>query len=111
MKTILLVGAVALLSGCMTMTSNLQPVNEKVAAANEGQDCVNNFFGFGFGTNRIEAAMKYAYPKPITNVRSVELQTFHVLFIGGQCLIVKGEHALPVAQASDLSQFNYYQGK
>lgn len=92
------------------MYSHLQPIETAVSNEAEGQDCVNAWFGIGFGTNTIEKAMQNGYPKPVTKIRSVELNTFQVAFITGQCLIVHGETGLTDKQlkhTDNLGQWYY----
>jgi len=43
-----------LLSGCINIDPQLQPVNPSVKAVIQGRDCVPIFLSLGFGTNTVE---------------------------------------------------------
>lgn len=91
-----------LLTGCINITTELQPVNSNVKPTAKGLDCVPIVLGMGFGTNRIDTAARSGYMgsdrfdnngnAPIRNIHSIR-QTDFALFnlIGHRCLEVTGE--------------------
>ena len=49
-------------SGCINITTELQPSNADVKAVLLGEDCTPIVLGLGLGTNRIEDALKDGRP-------------------------------------------------
>lgn len=84
---------VALLAGCINISNRITPENFSVKPVTQGSDCSYFLFGFGFGDNTVEAAMRNAQP-PVTLIRSITLDHFTLLMFGSQCLTVVGESAL-----------------
>lgn len=97
MLTVLLL----ILSGCINISTRLQPEDVSVKALKTGSDCVPIILGFGFGTATVERAKAqleapdFGDPPPsdgpITKVRRVESTDFQVLFFGNRCVEVTGE--------------------
>ncbi|HEY6086009.1 MAG TPA: hypothetical protein VIU63_11490 [Nitrospira sp.] len=96
------------LSGCINITTELQPSNTDVKGVLQGQDCTPIVLGMGFGTNTIEEAKKDGRPlgvvdeefrdriklnrrTAITRIRSIQITDFYLLLIGSSCLQVHGE--------------------
>ena len=96
-----------LLSGCINITTELQPSNPDVKDVLMGEDCTPIVLGLGVGTNRIEHALKDGRPygdvgefrarvklngrTAITRVRTIQLTEFYVLLVGSRCVQVVGE--------------------
>jgi hypothetical protein len=90
-----------LLSGCIDISTRLQPEDKSVQALKTGSDCVNIIFGFGFGTADIEHAKaqlggpNFSDPvpvgDPITKVQRVELVDRMFLNFGESCIEVTGD--------------------
>lgn len=118
MKTWLLVGMLAMLAGCINITTTLQPVDQTVRPTYEGSDCVPIIFSIGIGTNTIERAQangkdraayqaaidrkhQAAYAQrgtvrevplvPITKVHRVQFTDYGFLGFGARCVEVTGE--------------------
>lgn len=105
-------GAVAclltlILSGCINITNELQPINPDVKAVLMGADCTPVVLGMGFGTNTIEEAkkdgrligdvgefrsrVKLNDRTAITRIRAVQMTDFYVFLVGSSCIQVIGE--------------------
>lgn len=99
MKTWLLVGAMAMLAGCINITTELQLPNPAVKPVLYGQDCVPIILGIGLGTNRYTSALDDGHSGsdwrkrvPIHAVHSAVLTDMGFLnLIGSRCLEVTGE--------------------
>lgn len=109
----MLCGLALLTSGCIDISTRLQPEDTAVKASLEGSNCVPIIFGLGFGTASIEEAkadghttmstrssaptglqgggMTQTIRAPITKVRRVELTDRQFLFFGSRCVEVTGE--------------------
>jgi hypothetical protein len=89
------------LTGCINISTHLQPVNDKVQRVLKGEDCTPIIGGLGWGTNTIEKAMRQASPadnfdsfggtQTIRTVRSVALTDTQFLLFGNRCIEVTGE--------------------
>lgn len=95
------------LSGCINITTELQPSNADVQGVLMGEDCSPIVLGMGLGTNTIENALKDGRPKgdvgefrsrvklnsrtSITRIRTIQLSEFYVLLVGSRCIQVLGE--------------------
>lgn len=93
MRTPLLLSCL-LLSGCINISNQISPDNPTVKPLTEGSDCSYVLFGFGYGTNTVEVAMRNAQP-PVSRVRSITLDYFTLLMFGSQCVTVVGESSPP----------------
>ena len=96
-----------LLSGCINITTELQPSNPDVKDALMGEDCTPIVLGLGLGTNRVEHALKDGRPygdieafrsrvklngrTTIARIRTIQLTEFYVLLVGSRCVQVVGE--------------------
>jgi hypothetical protein len=96
-----------LLTGCINITTELQPSNSDVKDVLMGEDCTPIVLGLGLGTNRIEYALKDGRPygevgefrtrvklngrTTITRIRTIQLTEFYVLLVGSRCVQVVGE--------------------
>src|SRR5207249_11778874 len=96
-----------ILSGCINITTELQPSNADVQGILLGEDCTPIVLGMGLGTNTIENALKDGRPKgdvkefrariklnsrtPITRIRTIQLSEFYVLLVGSRCIQILGE--------------------
>ena len=96
-----------LLSGCINITTELQPSNPDIKGVLMGEDCTPIVLGMGLGTNTIENALKDGRPEddvgefrpriklnsrtPITRIRTIQLSEFYVLLVGSRCIQVLGE--------------------
>lgn len=96
-----------ILSGCINISTELQPTNADVQAVLMGEDCTPIVLGMGLGTNTIENALKDGRPygdvgefrtriklnrrTTITRIRTIQLSEFYVLLIGSRCVQVLGE--------------------
>ena len=94
-------------SGCINITTELQPPNADVKAVLYGEDCTPIVLYMGLGTNTIERAKKEGRPlgdvgefrrlikldglTTINKIRTIEITDFQVLLIGSRCLRVLGE--------------------
>ncbi len=85
-----------LLAGCINISNQITPNDLAVKPMTEGSDCSYVLFGFGFGTNTVEGAMRNAQP-PVVRIRSITLDTFTLLMFGSQCVTVIGEGGTPPA--------------
>ncbi len=83
-----------LLTGCVNITQHITPENPTVKPISDGSDCSYIIFGFGYGTNTIEAAMANANP-PIKTLRvaRVNIWYFFPLPVEGLCIEAVGEPA------------------
>lgn len=79
-----------LMAGCINISNQITPTNPAVKPMTEGSDCSYVLFGFGYGDNTVEAAMRNAQP-PVTSIRSITLDHFALFMFGSQCLTVVGE--------------------
>ena len=95
------------LSGCINITTELQPPNADVKAILYGEDCTPIVLGMGLGTNTIDRAKKDGRPlgdvgefRPqiklnslttINKIRTIQITDFQVLLIGSRCVQVLGE--------------------
>lgn len=82
------------MAGCINISNRITPENLAVKPVTQGSDCSYILFGFGFGDNTVEAAMRNAQP-PVTTIRSITLDHFTLLMFGSQCLTVAGESSAP----------------
>jgi hypothetical protein len=96
-----------LLSGCINITTELQPSNTEVQSVLMGEDCTPIVLGMGLGTNTVENAQKDGRPygdvgefrsriklnrrTTITRIRTIQLSEFYVLLVGSRCIQVLGE--------------------
>jgi hypothetical protein len=97
----------ALLSGCINITTELQPSTQEVKGVLMGEDCTPIVLGMGLGTNTIEGAkkdgrllgdpgefrsrIKLNDRTPISRIRTVQMNEFYVLLVGSSCIQVIGE--------------------
>jgi hypothetical protein len=107
MRTALTSLLMLILSGCINITTELQPSNPDVKGVLMGEDCTPIVLGMGLGTNTIENALKDGRPEedvgefrpriklnsrtPITRIRMIQLSEFYVLLVGSRCIQVLGE--------------------
>lgn len=98
-----------ILAGCMSISSQTQPVNVAVQSLVSGEDCTPIILGMGFGTNTVEQAMsngaqeitepqKYGIKpvtqriaKPIVRLHSVAIAESYFVGFGSRCVVVVGE--------------------
>ncbi len=96
-----------LLSGCINITTELQPSNADVKGVLMGEDCTPIVLGMGLGTNTIEGAQKDGRPMgdvgefrsriklndrtPIKRIRTLQITNFYILLVGSSCIQVVGE--------------------
>ena len=96
-----------LLSGCINITTELQPSNPDVKGVLMGEDCTPIVLGMGLGTNTIEGAQKDGRPMgdvgefrsriklndrtPIKQIRTLQITNFYILLVGSSCIQVVGE--------------------
>ena len=96
-----------LMSGCINITNELQPSDLEVKDVLMGEDCTPIVLGLGFGTNKIEYALKDGRPygdigefrsrinlnrrTTISRIRTIQLTEFYVLLVGSRCVQVIGE--------------------
>lgn len=86
-------------TGCINISTRLQPEDPAVSPLLKGEDCVPIVFGFGWGTNTIERAMEEAGKpnldkpagKPIKRVHTVQFTDTTVVWFGERCIEVTGE--------------------
>src|SRR6476660_4501911 len=94
-------------SGCINITTELQPSNADVKAVLMGEDCTPIVLGMGLGTNTIEGAQKDGRPMgdvgefrsriklndrtPIKRIRTLQITNFYILLVGSSCIQVVGE--------------------
>lgn len=90
----ILLGSLLFLAGCINITTQVAPENPAVKPITQGSDCSYIVFGFGYGTNTIEGAMRNAEP-PVVKIRSITYDTFALLIFGSYCVTVVGEGSLP----------------
>jgi hypothetical protein len=98
---------IVMLSGCINITTELQPSNTDVKGVLMGEDCTPIVLGMGLGTNTIENAKKDGRPygdigefrsriklnrrTTITHIRTIQLTEFYILLVGSRCIQVVGE--------------------
>ncbi len=92
-----------LLSGCINISTELQPPNEQVESKLEGSDCSLILLGFGLGTNHYAKALTGWTPgawgydpdrfhATIQRVHSVQFHNWQFMgLVGQQCLEIWGE--------------------
>ena len=96
-----------ILSGCINISTEVQPTNADVAGVLLGEDCTPIILGMGLGTNTIENAQKDGRPygevgefreriklnrrTTITRIRTIQLNEFYILLVGSRCIQVIGE--------------------
>jgi|CXWL01.1.fsa_nt_gi hypothetical protein len=102
MKTIISVFAL-LLSGCLSITTEIMPPDRAVQPLLEGRDCTSILLGIGFGTNTVDRAMRQGGPPDtyfdqhvrhttrITRLHALAIQESYAVLGGHRCLIVTGE--------------------
>ncbi|HEX5550532.1 MAG TPA: hypothetical protein VFX36_06850 [Nitrospira sp.] len=94
-------------SGCINITTELQPSNPDVQGVLMGEDCTPIVLGMGLGTNTIEGAKKDGRPMgdvgefrsriklndrtPINRIRTLQITNFYILLVGSSCIQVVGE--------------------
>jgi len=111
MRAWLLAGTLAMLAGCINLTTTLHPVDQSVRPTYEGSDCVPIILSIGIGTNTIERAQAHgrevaalkgrnvelgvrrpALPVvPITKLHRVQFTDYGFLGFGARCVEVTGE--------------------
>jgi hypothetical protein len=107
MRVALAILCTGLLSGCISITTEVQPSNNDVKGVLMGEDCTPFVLGFGLGTNTIEGAKKDGRPMedvgefrsriklndrtPINRIRTIQITNFYVLLVGSSCIQVIGE--------------------
>src|SRR5688572_2039376 len=107
MRIVLICLLTLILSGCINITTELQPSNTDVQGVLLGEDCTPIVLGMGLGTNTIEGAKKDGRPMgdvgefrsriklndrtPIRRIRSIQTSGFYVLLVGSSCIQVIGE--------------------
>ena len=95
------------LSGCINITTELQPSNPDVQDVLLGEDCTPVVLGMGLGTNTIEGAKRDGRPMGdvgefrsrvklndrtlINRIRTIQISNFYVLLVGSSCIQVVGE--------------------
>ena len=89
-----------LFTGCMHITTSLQPENTSVPVVSKASDCVPIILGFAYGHASVEGALakeaEYLHewqksaPK-ITKVRRVEQLDLSILMFGTRCVDVIGQ--------------------
>jgi len=95
------------LSGCINIANQVQPVNPDVKDVLIGEDCTPLVLGLGLGTNTVEQAMqdgrimreagefrsriKMNDRTAITRIRTIQVTDFYVLLVGSSCIKVIGE--------------------
>jgi hypothetical protein len=96
-----------ILSGCINITTELQPSNPDVQDVLLGEDCTPVVLGMGLGTNTIEGAKRDGRPMGdvgefrsrvklndrtlINRIRTIQISNFYVLLVGSSCIQVVGE--------------------
>jgi hypothetical protein len=95
--------AVGVLTGCVSISTDLQPVNPDVQPALVGEDCSPIVLGFGFGHNTVAQAQKDnlrgegkfdgfgRVSTPITKIRVTRYVENTMVFFGTRCVEVVGE--------------------
>lgn len=118
MRLLVAIVTATLLSGCINITTTLQPMDQTVRPMYEGSDCVPIIFSIGIGTATVEQAQangkdRVAYqaaldhkhqdayaqrgtmrevPRaPITKLHRVQFTDYGFLGFGARCLEVTGE--------------------
>ena len=107
MQFILAFLCIVFLSGCINITTELQPSNADVKGVLMGEDCTPIVLGMGLGTNTIEGAQKDGRPMgdvgefrsriklndrtPIKRIRTLQLTNFYILLVGSSCIQAIGE--------------------
>ena len=105
-KTVLMV-LILLTSGCINITTRLEPEDTSINEVLQGSDCVSMILGFGFGTATIDRARADArqFGEPtvglghqqghssqtITRVRRVQATDRQYMLFGSKCVEVVGE--------------------
>ena len=107
MRMVLICLLTLILSGCINITTELQPSNTEVQSILLGEDCTPVVLGVGLGTNTIEGAKKDGRPMGdvgefrsrvklndrtvINRIRTIQITNFYVLLVGSSCIQVVGE--------------------
>jgi hypothetical protein len=107
MRVVLICLLTLILSGCINITTELQPSNTDVQDVLLGEDCTPIVLGMGLGTNTIEGAKKDGRPMGdvgefrsriklnertlINRIRTIQMTNFYVLLVGSSCIQVVGE--------------------
>ena len=111
--SVLVLGLAFLTSGCINISTRIQPEDTSVKSVLVGSDCVPIILGLGAGTVTLENAKADGHStagvvsdpsvrrssKPstqtlhtaITRVRYIETQEMQILFFGSRCIEVTGE--------------------
>jgi hypothetical protein len=99
------------ISGCMNLTTRLQPDDLTVKDSHQGEDCVPILLGIGIGTATVEMAMAQAHDiaakerarqarkyedrryriEPIGKIRRLQFSDYQFLGFGARCIEVTGE--------------------
>lgn len=106
------------LSGCMNLTTRLQPDDVTVTESHQGEDCVPILLGIGIGTATVESATAKARniaevvraqssrnyvavpADAIRKVRRLQFSDYQFLGFGARCIEVTGEGGSPVKAAA-----------
>jgi hypothetical protein len=90
-----------LISGCISIRTELQPPNAAVKPVLEGSDCTPIILGIGIGTNTYANALHDGQPhgsyqsltpsQTIKSIHSARLDEGAFLMFGSRCLEVTGE--------------------
>lgn len=107
MRVVLICLLTLILSGCINITTELQPSNTDVQDVLLGEDCTPIVLGMGLGTNTIEGAKKDGRPMGdvgefrsriklnertlINRIRTIQITNFYVLLVGSSCIQIVGE--------------------
>jgi hypothetical protein len=107
MRVVLICLLTLILSGCINITTEVQPSNTDVQDVLLGEDCTPIVLGMGLGTNTIEGAKKDGRPMGdvgefrsriklnertlINRIRTIQITNFYVLLVGSSCIQVVGE--------------------
>jgi hypothetical protein len=94
-------------SGCINITTEVQPSNTDVKGVLIGEDCTPIVLGMGLGTNTIEHAKRDGRMigdagefrsrihlndrTAISRIRTIQITNFYILLVGSSCLQVLGE--------------------
>lgn len=107
MQIVLICLLTLILSGCINISTELQPSNTDVKGVLLGEDCTPIVLGMGFGTNTIEGATRDGRPMGdvgefrsrvklndrtvINRIRTIQITNFYVFLVGSSCIQVVGE--------------------